>query len=268
MSSLEEIAALLGFVAFVGLAVLVFLTFQQGRHLRRLRDWAGRAPERAALLAARGEQEGDPESEGEEIGEEELEGVHVVEPGRLAVFAAGVRERWSEVDRRLPVEPRLLFGGLAAIVLGVGIATGGFGLFGGDSASTERASGGNGKGGSGGNRAEGNQGEKQSQATEVAVLNGTAPPGGTGVAGIADRLTADVEGAGFEVGKVDNAGSFTTSTVMWNGSPEAEAEAEELAAALEPVLGTTTVAEMSVEVQTLADGAEVALVIGQDDATI
>ncbi len=48
MDLLKEIGAILGFVAFGGLAVLVFMTFQQARHLRRLREWAGRAPERAA----------------------------------------------------------------------------------------------------------------------------------------------------------------------------------------------------------------------------
>ena len=163
MSSLEEIAALLGFVAFVGLAVLVFLTFQQGRHLRRLRDWAGREPERAALLAARGQQpEDDPEVE--EISDEELDKVHVVEPGRMAIFAAGMRERWAEFDRRSPVEPKLLLGGIAAIVLGVAIATSGFGLLGGDGASTTQSSSGKRRKSAGkGNRAEGNQGEKSKQ---------------------------------------------------------------------------------------------------------
>lgn len=268
MSSLEEIAALLGFVAFVGLAVLVFLTFQQGRHLRRLRDWAGNAPERAAALAARGEEPEEPDAE--ELSEEEIAAVNVVEPTRFGLIAAAVRERWAEVDRRLPVEPKLLFGGIAAIVLGIGIATSGFGLFGSDSGNgaNQASQGGGQGGGKGGNRAEGNQGEKSKQVTEVAVLNGTAPPGGTGVPGVADRLTADVESAGFEVGTVDNADSFSTSTVMWTGAPENEAQAQELADGLSAVLGTTAVVEMSPEVEALAGGAEIALIVGQDDATI
>ena len=53
MDLLKEIGAILGFVAFGGLAVLVFMTFQQARHLRRLREWAGRAPERANWSAHR-----------------------------------------------------------------------------------------------------------------------------------------------------------------------------------------------------------------------
>jgi hypothetical protein len=42
-----------GIAAMVGVAVLALLYFAQAREMRRLRDWAGRAPERAAELAAR-----------------------------------------------------------------------------------------------------------------------------------------------------------------------------------------------------------------------
>lgn len=262
MTSLEEIGALLGFLAFAGLAVLVFLTFQQARHLRRLRDWAGRAPERAAALAARGEEEGKPE---EEPSEEELEAAADRGPGRLARFSEAARLRWADFDRRLPVDGRLLLGGLAAIVLGVGIATSAFGLLGGDSGPSEPAKSAKGSGNKDGNGGAGNGGEKAAKA-DVAVLNGTAPPGGTGVVGIADRVSQNVKDAGFKVGAVDNAGSFTTSTVMWTGGGEADAQT--LADALTVILGPVTVAEMAPEIEALAGGAEVALVIGQDDASI
>ncbi len=53
MDLLKEIGSILGFVAFGGLAVLVFMTFQQARHVRRLREWAGRSPERSAIEAER-----------------------------------------------------------------------------------------------------------------------------------------------------------------------------------------------------------------------
>src|SRR4029078_5605463 len=42
-----------GIAAFFGLAVLVILYFAQARELKRLREWAGRAPERAQELEAR-----------------------------------------------------------------------------------------------------------------------------------------------------------------------------------------------------------------------
>lgn len=255
MTSFEEIGALLGFLAFAGLAVLVFLTFQQARHLRRLRDWAGRAPERAAAIAARQ----DPAAAEDEPSEAELAAAR--EPSRLSVLSASLRERWAEIDRRLPVDPRLLFGGLAAIVLGIGIATSGFGLVGDDSGSARPAKGTKGSGSK--NQGGGGSG-KTTAASEVAVLNGTAPPGGTGVPGIADRFSQNVRDAGFEVGAVDNAGSFTVSTVMWSGS--GEADAKKLAEALSSTLGEVTVIEMTPEVEALAGGADVALVVGQDDA--
>ena len=50
----EQIGSYAGFVAVVGLAVLSALYISQARDLRRLREWAGRAPERAAEQAARG----------------------------------------------------------------------------------------------------------------------------------------------------------------------------------------------------------------------
>jgi hypothetical protein len=45
---LQEIGAYAGLAAVVGLAVLSALYFSQARDLKRLREWAGRAPERAA----------------------------------------------------------------------------------------------------------------------------------------------------------------------------------------------------------------------------
>src|SRR4051812_39842762 len=44
----EQAGSIAGFAAVVGLAILSALYFSQARDLRRLREWAGRAPERAA----------------------------------------------------------------------------------------------------------------------------------------------------------------------------------------------------------------------------
>jgi len=46
----EKYGAYVGIAAFFGLAVLSLLYFAQAREVRRLREWAGRAPERAAEL--------------------------------------------------------------------------------------------------------------------------------------------------------------------------------------------------------------------------
>src|SRR3954464_353228 len=50
---LKTIGALAGLAAVPGLAVLSLLYFGQAREVRRLREWAGRAPERAAELEQR-----------------------------------------------------------------------------------------------------------------------------------------------------------------------------------------------------------------------
>src|SRR5918992_1942972 len=49
----ETYGAYVGLAAFLGLAVLTLLFFAQARELKRLRDWAGRAPERAQEIEAR-----------------------------------------------------------------------------------------------------------------------------------------------------------------------------------------------------------------------
>lgn len=253
MGSLEEIGALLGFVAFAGLAVLVFLTFQQARHIRRLRDWAGRAPERAAAELARVEDGADEETVAT-TGAGGLEGDDTG-PSRLERLREGLADRWAELDRRSPVSPRIILGGLAAVILGVAIATSGFGLFGGDDA-----------GAGSGERAKKSAGAPKEEKLEVAVLNGTAPEGGEGVVGIADRVGNDVEAEGYELGTVENAGSYATSVVMY--TPGNDEDAVEVADSLETVLGPTETAEMTPEIEEIAGGASIALIVGQDDAGI
>ncbi|HEU4978189.1 MAG TPA: hypothetical protein VFT42_04785, partial [Solirubrobacteraceae bacterium] len=48
----KEYGAIAGFAAILGLAVLALLYFAQAREVKRLREWAGRAPERAADRSA------------------------------------------------------------------------------------------------------------------------------------------------------------------------------------------------------------------------
>src|SRR4051794_33843844 len=49
----EKYGAYIAIASFLGLALLSILYFAQAREVRRLRDWAGRAPERDAELEAR-----------------------------------------------------------------------------------------------------------------------------------------------------------------------------------------------------------------------
>src|SRR5215208_3558478 len=47
MEIIEQIGSYAGLAAIVGLAVLSALYFSQARDVKRLREWAGRAPERS-----------------------------------------------------------------------------------------------------------------------------------------------------------------------------------------------------------------------------
>lgn len=247
--SLEEIGALLGFVAFVGLAVLIFLTFQQARHIRRLRDWAGRAPERAAAAAAGVAPGGEDSEEFEEI---------EPEPSRLDEARERWSERWAELDRRMPVSPKIVLGGLGAAILGLGIATSGFGLVGGDDPATEQVS------GNGSSKKSKQAPVEKQKPVRVAVFNGTAPStGGTGIVGIADRVSKEVRQSGFRIGTVGTVGSYPATVVMFAGNNSDKAQ--EVADGLEGVLGETPVEPITPDVQALLENGDVALVIGLDD---
>ncbi|HVG75058.1 MAG TPA: hypothetical protein VM824_06725, partial [Thermoleophilaceae bacterium] len=49
-AQVEKYGAYVGIAAFFGLAILSLLYFAQAREVKRLREWAGRAPERARGL--------------------------------------------------------------------------------------------------------------------------------------------------------------------------------------------------------------------------
>ncbi|MBW3654113.1 MAG: hypothetical protein KY433_11130 [Actinobacteria bacterium] len=49
----EQVGSYAGYASIIGLGVLALLYFAQAREVKRLRDWAGRAPERAAELEER-----------------------------------------------------------------------------------------------------------------------------------------------------------------------------------------------------------------------
>src|SRR5213078_3817377 len=50
---IKDYGSYAGFACVLGLAVLSLLYFAQAREVKRLREWAGRAPERDAELQAR-----------------------------------------------------------------------------------------------------------------------------------------------------------------------------------------------------------------------
>lgn len=240
MDLIESLGAYLGLAAFVGLAVLVLLYFQQARDVRRLREWAGRAPERAAGAAERSEAEGT---------EEEAAG-----PGRLAELRSAIEaragsagealaRRYRAVDRRSPIDLRYALGILAAVGLAAAaLTTDGFGVLGDD-------------------RSEGDRAATPAAQVKVAVLNGT------GVQGLAATAGEDVKAAGYKLGVVTNTESAFGRTVIMS-EPGHTSEAKRLADQLRNSLGRTPVEPVTDEIRERARGAEIALVLGVDDAQL
>jgi phage shock protein PspC (stress-responsive transcriptional regulator) len=254
---LKEIGAFAGLVAFLGLAVLALLSFAQGRDLRRLREWAGSAPERDAerkeSTSAAASERAEEMRKLEEAREAERQAADLREHRRERREAGlpeltrteRMRERFSGggagFGSRLG-EPRYLVAIFAVLILvagGIGFAVV------------------NGSGDEEGSK----NGKQVSRALkpseiEVTVLNGTA------VDGLAGTYGDMVERRGFQLGAVTNSrSSFDESVVMFeqgNGR-----EAHRVATALE----ISRVRPMNAEIASLSAGAPVAVVIGDDNAS-
>lgn len=249
---IEQIGAFAGLAAFLGLAVLALLSFTHGRDIRRLRDWAGSAPERDAerkeqtstIAAQRAEElraleeartaEQQAVSSREERRRRREEGLPEQTMGeRLQSRFSGFGE-WAARPSSLValfVVVLVIVGGIAFLVIG----------------------------GSGG----GNDGSNGKQAAaklkpseiKVTVLNGTAVPG------LAATFADKVEGKGFERGAVTNSkSSFATSVVMFKRGhkPEARKVAKQLQ--------ISKLELMSGEIESVSAGAPVAVIVGEDNA--
>jgi hypothetical protein len=249
---IEQIGAFAGLAAFLGLGVLALLSFTHGRDIRRLREWAGSAPERDAerkeTTSAIAAQRAEELRQLEESRTAEHEAVSKREERRRR-RDAGLpeltrRERFSErssdIGARL-AEPRWLAAIFVVLVLVVGGVA--YTLL---SGSEDSASGKKGK-----------QAAAKVQPSEidVAVLNGTA------TAGLAATYGDKVNRKGFNLGAVSNTDqSFATSVVMFERghAPEARKVAKQV--------GISKVELMSSEVKSASAGANVAVVVGEDNA--
>ena len=246
MDFIEDIGPILGIVAFLGFAILALLIVLQAREVRRLREWAGRAPERAVeaddATQAALEEKGDLDKPDK--------------PGRIAAFGKRVSgfvgPKWDELDRRSPVDPRILSVLLVGLIVAA-IVTSGFGLL---SSEPEPVAT---KGGGGGG----------SDKIEVAVLNATIQEGvADPVPGIADLVADDVvKSSEFKPGITANAPAGEQQSVIMF-TPDSEADAEALAAQVKPDLGETAIEPMSAAVIAEAKGAPLALLVGFDDRAI
>ncbi|MET0305077.1 MAG: LytR C-terminal domain-containing protein [Solirubrobacterales bacterium] len=264
MELIKEIGAFAGLVAFLGLAVLALLSFTQGRDIRRLREWAGSAPERDAerkeTTSAAASERAEEMRKLEEAREAEKRAADLREHRRERREAGlpeltrteRLRERFGGGDsaggdvngggvRARLGEPRYLVAIFAVLVLVAGGVA--FAVLGG---SDDGAAG---KGGKQASRA------LKPSEIEVTVLNGTA------VDGLAGTYGDMVERKGFELGAVTNSrSSFEDSVVMFsqgNGR-----EAHRVATSLQ----ISRVRPMTTEIASLSAGAPVAVVIGEDNA--
>jgi len=255
---LKEIGAFAGLVAFLGLAVLALLSFAQGRDIRRLREWAGSAPERDAdrkeTTSAAAAERAEEMRKLEEAREAERRAAELREHRRerreagLPELTRGerLRERFSHdgggggLGVRLG-DPRYLVAlFVILVVIGGGVAY----------AIVNGSGDGDGKGGRQASHA-----VKPSEI-EVTVLNGTA------VDGLAGSYGDMVERRGFQLGAVTNSrSSFSESVVMFEGGNGREAH--RVADALE----ISRVRPMTAEIASLSAGAPVAVVIGEDNAS-
>jgi LytR cell envelope-related transcriptional attenuator len=250
---IKEIGAFAGLAAFLGLGVLAMLAFSQARDIRRLREWAGSAPERDA---------GRKDSTSE-VAAKRAEELRALEESRTAEQAAldqreerrrrreaglpertrseRLREGLSSFGSHL-AEPRYLI--LAFVVL-VLAAAGAIYLVtqGSDSADGKRG------------QAQSKKAIKPSEI-EVTVLNGTSVPG------LAAEYGDEVEGKGFQLGAVTNSStSFADSVVMFQrgSAPEARRVAK--------ALGISQVRLMTSEIAEVSGGAPVSVIVGEDNAS-
>jgi hypothetical protein len=249
---LEQIGAFAGLAAFIGLALLAMLAFSQARDIRRLREWAGSAPERDAerkestsVVAAKRAEE---LRELEEARTAERDALDQREERRRRRDAGlpeltrreRLREAFSGFGSRL-AQPKYLVAIFVVLLL---LAAGAVYVV------TQGSDDADGKGGQGKTAKVLKPGE-----IEVTVLNGTAVPG------LAATYGDKVERKGFQLGAVTNsATSFTDSVVMFKRghAPEARRVAS--------VLGISDVRLMSAEIESVSDGAPVSVIVGEDNA--
>jgi hypothetical protein len=181
---IEQVGAYVGIAAFVGLAILALLYFSQARDVRRLREWAGRAPERTGEAGAT---------------QHYLPPVSIEQASRPT--RKPLRERIRRIRRiHIPAPRYLALAAGAAVIVAAG-TLGALQLIGDDETS-------------GGNRSSRGDGERRggernndraprapvdpAQVT-VAVLNGTT------IAGLAAQVGEEARADGFTLGTVTNA---------------------------------------------------------------
>ncbi len=264
LHTIERIGSFAGLASFLGLAIYALLLFAHGRDIRRLRDWAGSAPEREAERMA----------QTQTIAAQRAEELRELEESRTAEHAAieqrevrrqrreeglpeltrgeRFRERFSGFGESLS-RPALLIVLFVVFVLVVGGVAYAVLNSGGSGSNTSAKTGGH--DGKKGKTTAAKAKTLQPGEIEVAVLNGTASEG------LAATWGGKVEEQGFELGAVTNTESeFEESVVMFKPGREPEAKV------VAKRLSISKVQPMISEVAQVSGGANVSVVVGEDNA--
>jgi LytR cell envelope-related transcriptional attenuator len=181
---LERVGSFAGLGAFLGLAILALLYFSQARDVRRLREWAGRAPERTGETTAQ-----TPAAR------------HGLPPLTLAEHESRPRKRVRDRLRNIHVPNLRYVGATLGLLLLLGGAAyaavqlmddSGDGSSSGSTTTSERK------------RDRGSPSDRQKinidpASVTVAVLNGTT------VQGLAAKVGEEVGAGGFNPGTIGNA---------------------------------------------------------------
>jgi hypothetical protein len=295
MELIEKVGSYVGLLAFLGFAVLAFLYFSQARDVRRLRDWAGRAPERMAAAAQQLEtdyeehrqpgeavgEEAQAVAEGAEVPQEEVEegapqpATPPPQPGGQPPAPAAQPEApaYQTYQAGTSTSP------LERVLPGAGVPGAGYprrerrrrrrGLAGRMPEPRYLAIVGGGilllaagvfgatslLGGDGGEEPSGRSAPVVPGEITVAVLNGTSVPGA------AAQIGEDARQDGYNLGPVTNSSSsFDQSVIMFQAGREREARQ------VSRDVGIRNIREMTPEISGLAGPATVAIVVGQDRA--
>ena len=234
---IQTVGAYAGLVALLAVGVLSFLVFSQARDIRRLRDWAGGAPERDAEVREVSEIVAEERSA-------ELKVLADREERRLERAGLIDQSFWDRLGR----SGRIIAIVAAVLILGAGAAWAATSLLSSDGdepANQNRR----------GQAARQQQQNVQPADITVGVLNGT---GGTEV-GLASQYANVLESDGFSIGVVTDATeTFTESIVMFKSGNQAEAKKVGRA------IGIDNTGPMEPDVTDLSSGADVTVVIGTD----
>lgn len=258
LHTIERIGSFAGLASFLGLGIFALLLFAHGRDIRRLRDWAGSAPEREAermeqtqtIAAQRAEELRELEeartAEHEAVEQREVRRRRREEGLPEQTRGERLRERFAGFGETLSRPALLVTLFLVIVLVGGGVAYAVLNSGGSDEAKGD----GHSKSGKTATAAK----KVKPGEIEVAVLNGTE------ATGLAATWGDKAETKGFEVGAITNTTStFENSVVMFESgaAPEAKQVAKQLK--------IHKVQPMTAEVSGVSNGAKVSVVVGEDN---